>query len=171
MVVSLILGWGKICFYFSSHILPSTYENSFSIPSWKLQNSISNEYLYVIMSSKTLPAAKQVQPWDTSGRKTLPTLDISGLEPWDKSRHVSGVEISQVRTCPSTSGPDLSLGWTCLKAELVQLLQDWTCPINLRPEVSCSRKCLTAGSFWKFRAGSVSKPELLHGSVLDLLMN
>ena len=52
--------------------------------------------------------------------------------------------------------PDLSYGQKCHKARLVQVLRGWTCPI---------KKCLAARSFQKFRAGSVSWPEVSGSSI------
>ena len=52
-----------------------------------------NDVPVVRLSTKTLPTANQVRPWDTSGpkllntsgRDTLPALDISGRKHWNKS--------------------------------------------------------------------------------------
>ena len=52
--------------------------------------------------------------------------------------------------------PEMSWSRTCLRARLVQVLRGWTCPI---------KKCLAARSFQKFRAGSVSWPEVSGSSI------
>ena len=71
-------------------------------------------------------------------------------------------------------GPDLSQGWTCLRAGLVQALWGQTClraGLVWGPDLSKhfggggvqklqGRKCLAVGSVQKFRAGSVSRPEM-----------
>ena len=123
---------------------------------------VSTQFYSMKNSPKTLPAANLVRPWDTSGPKlldtpgheTLPALDISGREPWDKSGpEKSGPKTSQDKSgltfiyrAGLVSGPDLSKNFG---AGSVQKLQ--------------GKKCLAAGSVQKFRAGSVSRPNLVRG--------
>jgi hypothetical protein len=71
----------------------------------------------------------------------------------------------------------LSQGWTCLRAGLVQALWGQTClraGLVSGPDLSKhfgtggvqklqGWKCLAAGSVPKFRAGSVSRPDLVRG--------
>ena len=79
---------------------------------------------------------------------------------------VSRQDLSLGRTCPSTLGPDLSRSWTCLRAGLVsgpdlswgQKLQGRKC-FTARSV----QKCLGAGNVPKFRAGSVSRSDLVRG--------
>jgi hypothetical protein len=113
------------------------------------------------------------------GRTCLRAGLVSGawnycLKSWE------GAKISRGQTCPSTFGPDLSQGWTCLGAGLVlgpDLSQGWTClgaGLVSGPDLSKNfgaglvqklqgLKCLAAGIVQKFRARSVSRPDLVRG--------
>ena len=83
-----------------------------------------------------------------------------------KAELVSGPDMSWGRTCPSTLGPELSQGWTCLGAGLalgLDLSHGRTCfgaGLVLGPDLS---KNFGLGVSKSFRAGIVSRPDLVHG--------
>ena len=108
-------------------------------------------------SSKTLPAANLVRPWDTSGPKLLDTSSPGHLQSrtlrqdwlWDKSGRKTSQDksgLTFIYRAGLVSGPDLSKNF---RAGSVQKLH--------------GKKCLAARSVQQFRAGSVSRPNLVRG--------